>query len=85
MKIGEDLFGGEVHAPLKTKGRPKVNPCIAVWGTGPEGTKCGACKHHYFRRLASAYPKCAKRGDTGSASTDHSSRYPACGQFEPKS
>jgi hypothetical protein len=84
MIIGTDLFGQPVHTPLKHKGRPKVNPCIKIWGTGPEGTKCGSCEHHYFRQYSKKYPKCDKRGDTGSASTDHSSRYPSCGKYEPK-
>lgn len=81
----KDMFNHEIKPPLKHKGRPKVNPCIAVWGNGPEGKKCGSCTHHYFIQWAGKYPKCSKRRDKGSASTDHSSRYDACGAYEEKS
>ena len=84
MLTNLDLFGTPIPTPLKHKGRPKVNPCIKVWGTGPDGAKCGTCQHHYFIRYSRKYPKCGKRGDKGSASTDHSSRYPACGAYEEK-
>jgi hypothetical protein len=84
MIIGTDLFWAPIPKPLKHKGRPKVKPCIRYFGTGPDGTKCGTCEQHYFRQYAKKYPKCGKRGDTGSASTDHSSWYLACGKYEPK-
>lgn len=85
LTIGNDIFGNPIPVPLKHKGRPKVNPCIAVFGPGPDGVKCGSCRFHYFKLLANKYPKCEKRGkETGSAKTDHSSRYPACGIYQPE-
>lgn len=64
-----------------------VNPLIAIYGDGPAGTTCKNCTYHYFRMYSKNYPKCAIRS-TGAkhdgASTDHSSRLPACGKFEVK-
>ncbi len=85
-----DLFGQVVavlaaRKPGSPKKRPKHNPLIPSFGEGPPDKKCGQCDFHYFRVFAKNYPKCEKRGTSGSASTDHSSRYKACGLFQPKS
>lgn len=63
----------------------RTNPCIQVWGPGPTGTKCGSCVfHHFVGGGTKNYPKCEKRYYTHTAKSDHSSRFPACGRYEPK-
>lgn len=80
-KKNTNLFGEVIIAlPLKKKDRPRTNPLIPVYGPGPQGMRCGQCEKQYFRLK---YPKCSLRPD-GAAATDHSSRYEACGQFNPK-
>lgn len=66
------------------KARPKTNPLIAAYGPGPDDAKCKTCTFHFFREFSKNYPKCERRGVSGSASTDHSSRYDACGKYVAK-
>jgi hypothetical protein len=54
---------------------------IAMHGT-TEGKKCGSCIH--LRWKDGKYPKCLNNSANGggSASTDHSSRWQACGLWK---
>lgn len=57
---------------------PGSNPCVSVYGAGPDGATCATCAHlhviHYSRRVY----KCGERPLTGGAGTDHRKGWPAC-------
>jgi len=77
---------GEFTAPPKKSKKPafaeKVNPCLAVYGAGPEGAKCGTCVHLVKAYYSKVYYKCDLRELSHSATTDHRVRWPACGKYE---
>lgn len=59
----------------------KVNPCIAAYGHGPEGTICGKCTNLIrYSGSSKAWFKCRLRREGGEA-TDHKYRWPSCGKF----
>ena len=83
-----DLFGNEVKLPnvkssLKNKdGSLKYNPCIDVYGPGPDGEKCKNCKHLYYKKYSGKYFKCDLRKNTNSPASDHRANFPSCSKFE---
>lgn len=91
-----DLFGELVDVePLqavrrrileaRTKsGSNKVNPCLKLYGKGPEGKRCKACAHLVKKRR---WFKCGLRANTlhkTSPKSDHRFNWPACGKFESR-
>jgi hypothetical protein len=56
-----------------------INPCIAVFGPGPEGALCRKCSHLYHN---GRFLKCDLRAHTNGAATDHKARWPACAKFQ---
>lgn len=62
------------------------NPAMAVYGAGPKETHCRTCalfqRHQHGRR---AYGKCALRGVSRGAGTDHFASWPACGKYRTRS
>ena len=80
---GEPEFG----KPKLTGMVLKSNPCIRVYGVGPEGAKCGGCRMLYRSgsggRGGGRYFKCEMRGKpTAGPGTDHLARWQACGKYE---
>ncbi len=83
-----DLFGEPiVEVPPQVPQKPErgINPCLALYGPGPQGQTCKGCIH--LRYLTSANPnarhwKCDLRKVTHGAATDHKVRWPACGRYE---
>lgn len=59
-----------------------TNPCIAVFGTGPDGVRCATCSHLQARQYANRYYKCDLRRISASTATDHRVRWDACGKYE---
>lgn len=61
------------------------NPCINLYGKGPEGKQCGDCEHlirdHHHGAI---YPKCELRKLTRGPGSDHRVRWPTCGKFEQR-
>lgn len=57
------------------------NPCIAVYGPGPEGARCKGCEHLYVVRYAGTYYKCDLRENTRGRATDHRTGWRACGRY----
>jgi hypothetical protein len=83
--INTDLFGNVVQpeVPLKNKsGGFNINPCIAAFGKGPEGTRCKKCVHFIRKHYGGVYFKCALRGDTNGPGTDHRANWPTCGKYQ---
>lgn len=63
-------------------GRLSMNPCVRLYGPGPEGVKCKECRL-FIRKggHSKTYFKCELRGDTNGPGTDHRANWPACGRF----
>jgi len=59
-----------------------TNPCVLLYGHGPEGKKCKECAELYAKQYAGKYFKCKVRGDNG-VKTDHRVRWNACAKFKP--
>ena len=59
------------------------NPCIAVYGKGPDGIKCKSCEHLLVRKFSKWYFKCALRKISSSPATDHRVNWPACSKYHP--
>lgn len=60
---------------------PRRNPCLKLYGLGPEGARCGTCKHLVRFRRGGTWYKCDLRTMTHGANTDHRVRWPACGRY----
>lgn len=58
------------------------NPMRKTHGPGPDGAKCKTCKHLFAKRWDRTYYKCALRGNTNGAGTDHRVRWNACAKYE---
>jgi len=67
---------------LKTVSR-KVNPCVHLYGRGPERKTCKTCKHLYAQGGTSKrYLKCDLRRSTRGPATDHYAGWDACARYE---
>lgn len=62
---------------------PSPNPCVDIYGLGPEGKQCKACSHMFSKRYDKVYWKCSLRKNTNGAGSDHRKSWPACAKFEP--
>ena len=72
-------------APARLSAHKQGNPMLAVYGIGPEGTRCESCDH--FQRMKyhdGTYMKCDLRTLTHGAGSDHRAKYPAWGKFEKR-
>lgn len=78
----KDLFGNPVDIGATSKN--KINPCIAVYGKGPDGTRCKTCIHIYAKRYANTYYKCELRKNTNGPGTDHKVNFPTCGKYQER-
>lgn len=75
--VAEEVVG---HAK---GGTAKANPCLVVYGPGPEGTTCKSCVHLYAQRgVAGHYLKCELRRNTRGPGTDHRAGWPSCAKYE---
>src|SRR4051812_48289431 len=87
---GASLLSMEEPAPAPEH---SVNPCIDMYGPGPESSICRGCVHlHGFQQSTTSY-KCAKRAwktkggkypGTTYPGGDHRVRWPACAKFEER-
>ena len=80
----KELFYETVSGEMKPTKPKRINPLLKVYGNGPDGKKCIECTHQFFHEFSKRYSKCELRKITGSPKSDHSSKFPACGKFEPK-
>lgn len=73
------------NAPIPAP-NPNPNPCVALYGPGPKGVKCGDCNS--LQRIATGQSnyvyKCALRTCTKGSATDHRYRWSACAKFEQR-
>lgn len=78
-----DLFGNIIpDQKVKLKPFEKGNPCIRVYGAGPEGKRCKHCAHLYVKTYSNRYFKCDLRKNTNGPATDHKMNWAACAKFE---
>lgn len=85
IEVATDLFGNPVAVKKFVKGRSqgyKTNPCISVYGKGPEGTRCKNCVNFFKKYVGKTFFKCELRGDTGGPGTDHRANWPTCGKYK---
>lgn len=61
---------------------PAGNPCVSVYGAGPEGATCKTCVHLLGIHRSKTYYKCRQRPITGGPGTDHRVNWPACSRYE---
>lgn len=64
------------------KKNKRRNPCIKLYGDGPEQKTCADCKHLYMKRYSHNIYKCDLRKDTGQWNSDHRKSWPACAKWE---
>lgn len=79
-----DWFGNELPEPSKEPANP--NPCLALYGPGPDGVTCKDCVHlryplGYWRKR---HYKCDLRTLSHGAKTDHRVSWDACGRDEKR-
>jgi hypothetical protein len=69
-----------------SKAMEGINPCIALYGYGPEGAICRDCTHCRYRQdnPKAKHWKCDLRKLTHGAATDHRVGWPACGRYEKR-
>jgi hypothetical protein len=87
----QDLFGNDISPGDLLSGKKGVRKSeeayrllVQLYGRS-EGNKCGRCKYFYFKVLSKKYPKCQLANLQGSTTAvDWSSRWLACGKFEPE-
>lgn len=71
--------------PLTKGGSYASNPCLVIFGPGPDGARCGTCVHLQAHKQSATWYKCAQRGTpTHGPKTDHRVRWPACGRYEAR-
>lgn len=75
------LWGTDIPAIEKM---PPVNPCVQVYGPGPEGKQCQDCRYLVGFCKGQVYYKCLLRRLTNSPASDHRVRWPACAKFEQR-
>jgi len=57
------------------------NPCVRVWGRGPEGKRCKTCSHLVTRQYGRTYYKCDLRKMSACSATDHGCAWNACAKY----
>lgn len=73
--------GGKVRKSYAMK--DTRNPCLRMWGNGPDGAICKNCIHLYGTGGNKKFFKCQMRGKaTSGPGTDHYANWPACGKFQ---
>lgn len=85
-----DLFGeqvADIPVPAPPKPERPVNPCLALYGPGPDGQTCKGCVHLRYpveRNPQARHWKCDLRKLSHSTATDHKVSWPACGRYEAR-
>jgi hypothetical protein len=58
------------------------NPCVRLYGYGPEGERCKTCAKLWSHRTARTYYKCELREFTRGPGSDHRVGWAACAKYE---
>lgn len=76
-----DWFGNRIEQKPSSE-----NPCVQLYGAGPESKTCRQCSQIAGIRGASkTFFKCKLRKATHGSGTDHKISWPACARFEQRS
>lgn len=74
--------------PTNPTGIDNPNPCVRLYGLGPEGAKCRDCHLLWHFQQSRGWYKCSlrkgKKGGLGGPATDHRVGWDACAKFEPE-
>ncbi len=63
----------------------QTNPCISLYGTGPEKQTCKGCIHlRYPLQYSAKHWKCDLRKLSHGTATDHRVGWPACARYEKR-
>ena len=57
------------------------NPCVKLYGFGPDGAKCKGCVLLFAHWTARKFYKCKLRNFTHGPGSDHRANWPACKRF----
>lgn len=88
-----NLFDVPEESPIGTgidmpqpKASKSQNPCVVVYGVGPNGVTCADCVHLRYRPRPSGkkFWKCDLRALTDGPATDHRKSWPSCGRYEKR-
>lgn len=60
----------------------RINPCVGMFGKGPDGFTCKGCTHIYRCGRRGKYIKCDLRPHTNGPGSDHRVGWPACAKYE---
>ncbi len=75
-----DWFGNEIPEPIKPDST-SPNPCVNLYGPGPDEAQCKDCTQIAGICKAKTYYKCRLRENTHGKATDHKLRWSACAKF----
>ena len=78
-ETGQLIFGEDTIQDAIRNISP--NPCVNVYGRGPEGCICKNCSHLYVKQYSGKYFKCDLRKNTNGPGSDHRVRWPACAKY----
>lgn len=62
----------------------KGNPCVLLYGAGPEDKQCRDCVAFIGIAQASTVYRCRRRDNTSVAHPDQKKTWPACAKFEQR-
>jgi hypothetical protein len=75
----------DIHHPTPEErlvdAKPKMNPCVRVFGPGPEGATCKECMFLECYTTNKNWYKCAMRPYSRGPGTDHRKNWPACDRY----
>jgi hypothetical protein len=57
------------------------NPCISLYGYGPEDKRCKTCDFIFCHEYRKRFWKCSQRKYSHTAKTDHRLKWDACGKY----
>lgn len=81
LPLSEEQQGWLTTQMAKVTSPERVNPCVAIFGIGPEGKKCRTCALLYRSMHSRCYLKCRLRKHTNGPGSDHKARWPACAKY----
>jgi hypothetical protein len=79
-EAGEAMSDRLLEGPGPCSTEP--NPCVRLWGPGPDGATCKTCAHLVSYQWSKRYYKCDLRRMSACAATDHRVAWRACGKYE---
>ncbi len=72
------------NVPIRTTSElDSINPCVRLYGAGPDDKQCKDCVHLYTFHQSARWFKCDQRPrHRKGISGDHRVRWPACAKYQ---